>query len=45
MIYAELGRYPIQITIDARMIKFWNKIVIGKQNKMSYYCYQSVNQS
>ena len=41
MLYAELGRYPIQITIDARMIKFWNKIVIGKQSKMSYYCYQS----
>ena len=44
MLYAERGRYPIQITIDARMVKFWNKIVIGKQSKMSYYCYQSVNQ-
>ena len=44
MFYAELGRYPIQITNDARIIKFWNKIVIGKQSKMSYYCYQSVNQ-
>ena len=44
MLYAELGRYPIQITIYARMIKFWNNInVIGKQSKMSYYCYQSVN--
>ena len=44
MFYAEIGRYPIQITTDARMIKFWNKIVIGKQSKMSYYCYQSLNQ-
>ena len=43
MLYAELRRYNIQITIDARMIKFWNNIVIGKQSKMSYYCYQSVN--
>ena len=31
MLYAELSRYPIQITIDSRMIKFWNRIVIGKQ--------------
>ena len=40
MLYGELGRYPIQITIDVRMIKFWNKIVVGKQSKLSFVCYK-----
>ena len=40
MLYGELGRYPIQITIDVRLIKFWNKIVVGKQSKLSFVCYK-----
>ena len=40
MLYAELGRYPIQITTDTRIIKFWNKILIGKASKLSHILYQ-----
>ena len=31
MLYAELGRHPIDITIKSRMIGFWNRIVTGKK--------------
>ena len=31
MLYAELGRTSIDITIKARMIGFWYRIVTGKQ--------------
>lgn len=40
MLYAELGRYPIQITIDTRIIQFWNKLVTGKVSKLSHILYQ-----
>ena len=33
MIYAELGRYPIGLTIKARMVNFWARLVSGKQSK------------
>ncbi|MES9880523.1 MAG: reverse transcriptase family protein [Sedimenticola sp.] len=35
MLYAELGRYPLEITIKSRMIAFWNRIVTGKDVKLS----------
>lgn len=40
MLLAELGRYPVEITIKTRMIGFWNKIVTGSQNKLSSKIYQ-----
>ena len=40
MLYAELGRHPISIDIKCRMIKFWNKIILSKQTKLSYISYQ-----
>ena len=39
MFYGELGRCPISIDIKARMIKFWCKIIMGKQSKISHICY------
>ena len=42
MLYAELGRYPIEIIIKSRMISFWNRIITGKQSKYSYQLYQAV---
>ena len=41
MIYAEFGRYPLNITIKQRMINFWARILNGKVSKFSYkiYCY------
>jgi hypothetical protein len=40
MVYGELGRYPISIDIKVRMIKFWCKLIMGKQSKLSYICYK-----
>lgn len=40
MLYAELGRYPISIIIKSRMIGFWNRLIIGKNSKLSYLIYR-----
>ena len=40
MLYAELGRYPIEIIIKSRMVSFW--ILAGKQEKLSYNLYQAI---
>ena len=36
---AELGRYPIQLTVKCHMINFWNIIITGKFSKISYSLY------
>lgn len=40
MLYAEFGRHPIDITIKTRMIGFWNRLITGKQSKLSYKIYK-----
>ena len=40
MVYAELGRFPISILIKLRMINFWNRIVKGKESKISHILYR-----
>ena len=40
MIYAELGRSPIEITIQSRIINFWNRIICGKKIKTIFFLYQ-----
>ena len=42
MIYGELGRYPIAVNVQARMISFWNRLIIGKDHKLSYQLYNYV---
>ena len=42
MLYAELGRTSIDITMKARMIGFWYRIVTGKQTKLTYMLYNAV---
>ena len=44
MFYAEFGRYSIHINIKIRMINYWNKLIIGKQSKLSYKIYKYILQ-
>ena len=39
MLYAELGRYPIEIIIKVRMVGFWNRLGTSKQTKLSALLY------
>ena len=34
MVYGELGRYPLDVYIKLRTIKYWAKLVTGKQDKL-----------
>ena len=36
ILYAETGRYPIEITVKQRMINFWTRLITGKISKLSY---------
>ncbi|KAK6196333.1 hypothetical protein SNE40_001576 [Patella caerulea] len=40
MIYAELGKLPIQCLIKMRMIQFWNRLLNGKASKLSFCLYK-----
>ena len=42
MIYAESGRYPIEITVKTRMIAYWNRLLSGPKSKLSYQIYQHI---
>ena len=35
VVYGELGRYPLSITIKKRMISYWVRIYMGKESKLS----------
>ena len=39
ILYAEMGRYPIEIIIKQKMINFWARLVTGKASKLSYNMY------
>ena len=36
MVYGELGRYPIQLSIKSRMVSFWSNILGGKKGKLAF---------
>ena len=36
MLYAELGRYPLNVTFQTKMIKYWMTIITGSKSKFSY---------
>ncbi|MES9884249.1 MAG: reverse transcriptase family protein [Sedimenticola sp.] len=42
MLYAELGRYPIEIHIKSRMINYWMSLKTGKQSKLSILTYDTI---
>lgn len=35
VVYGELGRYPLSITIKKRMISYWVRLYMGKESKLS----------
>ena len=39
MVYGEFGRFPLEIQIKTRMIKFWAKILTDKNTKISHKIY------
>jgi hypothetical protein len=41
-LYGELGRYPISIIIKSRMISFWNRLILGKEQKLSFQIYKYI---
>lgn len=40
MLYAEFGRYPLNISIKTRMVNFWNRLITEKQTKLAYQIYK-----
>lgn len=40
MLYGESGRLPLDIIIKTRMISYWNKIITGNKDKLSYKVYK-----
>ena len=42
ILYGELGRVPISISIKSRMIAFWQRLIIGKQDKISSKLYSII---
>ena len=42
MLYGELNRYPIKLTIQARMINYWNRLVVADRNKYSSFVYRAM---
>ena len=39
MVYGKFGRFPFEIPIKTRMIKFLEKILTGKNTEVSYNMY------
>ena len=39
MLFAKLGRHPIQIDVKVRMINCWTSILNGKQTKLAFQTY------
>lgn len=39
MVYGELGRNPLEISVKLRMVSFWNKLVVN-ENKLSSLLYR-----
>ena len=40
MVYGELGKHPLSVNIKANMLRFWSRIINGKESKLSYTMYQ-----
>ena len=40
MIYGELGRHPLNITVKLNILSFWSKLINGKQSKLLSLLYR-----
>ena len=40
ILYGDLGRYPLDIFVKARMIGFWQRILNGKLDKIAFKLYK-----
>ena len=40
MVYGEFGRYPLEILVKIRMVKFWFKLLSGKNTKIACTMYK-----
>ena len=40
ILYGDLGRYPLDIFVKARMIGFWQRIINGKLDKIAFKLYK-----
>ncbi|MCG8034442.1 MAG: reverse transcriptase family protein [Candidatus Thiodiazotropha taylori] len=45
MLFGEFGRYPLEIVIKSRMVGFWNRLLSGKQSKLSYILYRKLTET
>ena len=39
-LHGELGRFPISLIINCRMISYWNRLLLGKESKISLQIYK-----
>ncbi|MEW8548698.1 MAG: reverse transcriptase family protein, partial [Candidatus Thiodiazotropha sp.] len=44
MLYGELGRFPMNVSMKCRMINFWTKLLSGKKDKLSFILYKILYQ-
>ena len=43
MVNGELGRFPIDIAIKIKIIRYWGRLVTGKKEKYAYRMYKSLH--
>lgn len=44
MLYGELGRFPMKVSMKVRMINFWTKMLSGKKDNLSFILYKILYQ-
>ena len=42
MVYGELGKTPLEIEINTRMLSFWSRILDSNKNKLSHLLYKLI---
>jgi hypothetical protein len=42
MVYGELGRTSLDVSIKCRMIGYWVRLITGKESKLSFKIYKTL---